>query len=114
MSNIKLLIITFLLFLCILFFSNKTYLSTKEAIDNNYNAISKEIDIMDNKINNLNKDYKEILSQIPSLEESKDIEKIEKDLQKQIDELNSLIKELQEENEELKKELRWLKLIKKY
>ena len=106
MKDFKLLIITFLLFLCIIFFSNKAYQFTKEDIDNNYNIFSQEIEIVNNKINDLNKNYKTILSHVPSLEESKDIEKVEKDLQKQIDELNSLIKELQEENEELKKELR--------
>ena len=102
MDGVKLPLITFLLFISILLFSSKTYLYAKEEININHNIIAKEIEIVNNKIDNLNKDYEEILSQISSLEESEDIES----LQNQINELNSLIKELQKENEELKKELR--------
>lgn len=102
MDGVKLPLITFLLFICIILFSSKTYLYAKEEININYNIVSKEVEIVNNKIDNLNKDYEEILSQISSLEESEDIES----LQNQINELSSLIKELQKENEELKKELR--------
>ena len=106
MKNFKLPIITFLLFLCILFFSSKAYQSAKEEIDNNYNILSQENNIINNQIDSLNKKYKDILTQLPVLEESKEIEAIEQNLQNQIDELQSLIEELQKENEELKKELR--------
>ncbi len=106
MNNFKLSIIVFLLFLCILFFNYKTKVLSQEAIANNYNTISQEIEIVDNKITILNKEYKDILTQLPSLEETKEIQEIEQNLQNQIDELQSLIEELQKENEELKKELR--------
>lgn len=106
MKNFKLFIIAFLLFLCILLFNYKTNILSQESIANNYNIISQEIEIVDNKIITLNKEYKNILTQLSFLEETKEIEQVEQNLQNQINELQSLIKELQKENEELKKELR--------
>ena len=53
MNNFKLSIIVFLLFLCILFFNYKTKVLSQEAIANNYNTISQEIEIVDNKITTL-------------------------------------------------------------